>query len=153
MGIVGKSQEANKYYRETPGHPGKHHLGLLRHWELNRAGRAKYSMAPSKTCPLWTPDSPSPRAEPSPPFSKTQTLQVHHQRCKPNQTNGHLIEKGVRRTLSWQDMAIGRSLAQHPTINTTEKPQEVPESYVAPSSYWSPTCGATVFADFRTRHR
>lgn len=126
LGLWGKPEEANKYGQEAPGHPSRHSLGLLRHPELNRAGRAKYSRAPSKTahCRLQTAPALG-QSQAYPSISKIQTLQVHHQRCKPNQTNGHLIEKGTGRASSWQDTAFGWSSAQHPTVGTTERPQEV----------------------------
>lgn len=47
-----------------------------------------------RLCPLQLDTQSQPRqAEASPPsVSRTQPLQVHPHRCKPNQTSGHLIE-------------------------------------------------------------
>lgn len=102
----------------------------LRPADTSGAGRAEHSADLGKALPHCSSrqPQPQPQAEPSPPSHLQNSVPPGHlDRCKPNQTSGHLIEKGTRRALLWQDTALGQSSAQHPTFSTTGKPQRVPE--------------------------
>lgn len=59
-GLWEKPEGVNKYDQEAPGHPSRHYLGLLKHGELNRVGRTKYSRAPNKTLPTVGSRQPQP---------------------------------------------------------------------------------------------